>query len=629
MPHEGKAPAKSDVSGSSRGFRLRLSATLTLGFLVLLVAALFGSLWVSLSTGQKNTFDLLRAQATITVEVVIGLVEEYLDDAQEQAEFLARAIADGDVDPWDDARLSDIMLGSLAAGEQISGIVFVRPDFSVLRVGRQSGDFVFLPGDWKERGEIHDAMTDYAALTGRNWRTITLPEPFGTPHVVLAEPVVRDEALLGLVFSIVSISSLSRFLDEADRANGTHSFILYGRDRVLAHPSLAGGFRGVSKEKPLPALTEVNDVILSSIWQPSVDDMPELLAGSGIEGHVVRGRDEHYIYLFQTLDRFGEPPWIIGTYFRESELSDYLGDLVLSGVVGLAILVVGSLGCLFLARAIARPIARVEEAAGSIRRLDVGEASPLPGSVFRELDNVAQAWNAMLAGLRWFETYVPRTLVLRLMQMGEDGLRSEQRQVTVLFTDIAGFTGLSAQQTPVELARFLNEHFTALGAEIEAEEGTIDKYIGDSVMAFWGAPADQPEHALRACRAALAIAGRLAVVNRARPAGAPPVRVRIGIHSGPAIVGNIGAPGRVNYTLIGDTVNVAQRLEGLAKEVPREELPADAAVTILISADTAAELAGRFPLASLGLRTLRGRDEPLEVFRLLEADPDAGTAGKI
>ncbi len=619
MPHEGKAAAKKDVSGSSSGFRLRLSATLTLGFLVLLVAALFGSLWVSLSTGQKNTFDLLRAQATITVELVIGLVEEYLDDAQEQAEFLARAIADGDVDPWDDARLSDIMLGSLAAGEQISGIVFVRPDFSVLRVGRQSGDFVFLPGDWKERGEIHDAMTDYAALTGRDWRSITLPEPFGTPHIVLAEPVVRDEALLGLVFSIVSISSLSRFLDEADRANGTHSFILYGRDRVLAHPSLAGGFRGVSKEKPLPALTEVNDVILSSIWQPSVDDMPELLAGSGIEGHVVRGREEHYIYLFQTLERFGEPPWIIGTYFRESELSDYLGDLVVSGIVGLAILVLGCVACIFLARAIARPIARVEQAAGSIRRLDMGESTPLPRSVFRELDNVAQAWNAMLAGLRWFETYVPRTLVLRLMQLGEDALRSEQRQVTVLFTDIAGFTGLSAKQTPVELAGFLNDHFTRLGEVIEAEGGTIDKYIGDSVMAFWGAPVDEPEHALRACRAALEIAERIGADNRERAEGEPPVRLRIGIHSGPAIVGNIGAPGRVNYTLIGDTVNVAQRLEALGKEDPEGALPPEgAAVTILISADTAAELGGRFPLVSLGVRTLRGRDEPLEVFRLLE-----------
>ena len=386
----------------------------------------------------------------------------------------------------------------------------------------------------------------------------------------------------------------------------------------MAHPSLAGGFRGVSEEAPLPSLTEINDVILASIWRESIDDMPELLAGSGIEGHVVRGRDEDYIYLFKTLDQFGETPWIIGTYFRESELSNYLGDLVFSGVVGLAILILGCFGCLFLARAIARPIARVEEAAGSIRRLDVGQAQPLRGSIFRELDNVAQAWNAMLAGLRWFETYVPRTLVLRLMQLGEDALRSEQRQVTVLFTDIAGFTGLSAKQTPVELAGFLNDHFTRLGEVIEAEGGTIDKYIGDSVMAFWGAPADEPEHALRACRAALEIAERVGADNRKRAEGEPPVRLRIGIHSGPAIVGNIGAPGRVNYTLIGDTVNVAQRLEVLGKEVPRDQLPADSAVTILISADTAAELGGRFRLASLGVRTLRGRDAPVEVFRLLE-----------
>jgi len=132
-------------------------------------------------------------------------------------------------------------------------------------------------------------------------------------------------------------------------------------------------------------------------------------------------------------------------------------------------------------------------------------------------------------------------------------------------------------------------------------------------MAFWGAPEDQPDHAARACRAALAIAAALAADNRDRAvAGQAPVRLRIGIHSGPAIVGNIGAPGRVNYTVIGDTVNVAQRLEQLGKQFDTGEGDA----VVLLSAATAAALPADFPVRLLGEHGLRGRDEMTKVFRL-------------
>lgn len=174
----------------------------------------------------------------------------------------------------------------------------------------------------------------------------------------------------------------------------------------------------------------------------------------------------------------------------------------------------------------------------------------------------------MLAGLKWFETYVPKNLVLRLMRSGGTSVQSEEREVTVLFTDLVDFTQIGSRLAPAQLAALLNEHFTLLAEAIEAEEGTVDKYMGDSIMAFWGAPLDQPDHAARACRAARNIARRVSIENvRRRAAGEAPLGLRIGIHSGAAIVGNIGAPSRVNYTMIGDTVNIAQRLEGLGKEV--------------------------------------------------------------
>ena len=180
-----------------------------------------------------------------------------------------------------------------------------------------------------------------------------------------------------------------------------------------------------------------------------------------------------------------------------------------------------------------------------------------------------------------------------------------------MFTDIAGFSTIAFGRLPADVASFLNSHFALIGKAVDDAGGTIDKYIGDSVMAFWGAPVEDPDHALHACQAALAIAVAFAEDNRRRESeGRRAVKVRIGIHTGPVVVGNVGAPGRINYTLIGDTVNAAQRLEQLGKEVPGE-----AEVTILASAATVSKLPGDFPRVHLGELMLRGIGD-FEVFRL-------------
>ena len=214
----------------------------------------------------------------------------------------------------------------------------------------------------------------------------------------------------------------------------------------------------------------------------------------------------------------------------------------------------------------------------------------------------------MVDGLRLFATYVPRSLVRRLMRQGVPrAIISVEREVSVMFTDIAGFTTTSEHMPASEVATFLNQHFTLVDACVEASEGTVDKYIGDAVMAFWGAPGEQPDHAARACRTAVAVAEALQADNALRAQkGLAPVRMRIGIHSGRAVVGDIGAPSRVNYTVIGDVVNVAERLEELARTAAKE----DDGVSVLVGATTAAQLDEEFSLVSVGLHVLRGRREP-------------------
>ncbi|MDJ0947291.1 MAG: adenylate/guanylate cyclase domain-containing protein [Alphaproteobacteria bacterium] len=605
--------------GARRGVRLSLSRTLTLGLSLLFLASLGTSLWIAIDAAQRNTFDLEREISELTVEAVIREVDTHLGAAQTQVEFLSGIVARGDIDIGDERRLSDVMIGALAAAPQVSGIALVRADYSVLRAGRRGDELLTIRGNWAHRTDIREAMQNSATLAEARWRAISWIEDFEAPHIVVAEPIRRDNQLLGLMFSVVSVSALSGFLDDFDKANGTHSFILYGREQVLAHPSFVAGYSGLSEDKPLPFLADVGDEVLAAIWGEVIDDMAYLLADSPISGHVVRGREDDYIYLYKEAEIFGQQPWLLGVYFRGHEVDLPLRRLLLAAALGILILVLAIICGLLLARSIVRPLRRLAAASRSVQRLELESVEPMRGSLFSELDVAIKAFESMLAGLKGFETYVPKNLVLRLVRSGEPSVRSAERQVTVLFTDIVDFTAIGARLSPTQLAALLNAHFTLLAEAIEEEEGTVDKYIGDSIMAFWGAPTDQPDHAARACRAAQGMARRLRAENvRRGGAGEEPLGLRIGIHSGLAIVGNVGAPGRVNYTLIGDTVNIAQRLEALGKEVAPE-----ADVIALLSAETKAALDAGLEAKALGRFDLRGREEPLDVYRLDLSDSAA------
>ena len=232
----------------------------------------------------------------------------------------------------------------------------------------------------------------------------------------------------------------------------------------------------------------------------------------------------------------------------------------------------------------------------------------------RELDEQSSAFNAMTGALKWFQAYVPRSLVRQLVREGDlAALASGRRNVTVMFTDIAGYSTVSEGKGAAEIAALLNHHFAIVTREIEAEGGTVDKFIGDSVMAFWGAPEKQKNRAVRACRAGLAIRAGIAADNKARADRAElPICMRIGIHSGEATVGNIGTQDRINYTVIGDDVNVAQRLEQIGKQVTP-----DAEVAISISAATVADLDSSFDIEPVGEMEVKGRTAPVRVYRLV------------
>ncbi len=206
-----------------------------------------------------------------------------------------------------------------------------------------------------------------------------------------------------------------------------------------------------------------------------------------------------------------------------------------------------------------------------------------------------------------FAQYVPPAVVARLVAQPELlRLGGEAREVTLMFTDLANFTTMSEQLSAEQTVEVLTGYFNAMTPIVHATGGTVDKFIGDAVMAFWGAPLDDPQHAENAVRAAMAMQQAMqALVADLVARGLPPIHMRIGLHTGRVAVGNVGSEQRFSYTAIGDAVNLAARLEGANKAF---------GTGILLSGATAAQLPATVRLRALDEVIVKGKTEPVRVF---------------
>lgn len=233
------------------------------------------------------------------------------------------------------------------------------------------------------------------------------------------------------------------------------------------------------------------------------------------------------------------------------------------------------------------------------------------GDVFRRSEQVVEAEAEKRHLHDSFARYVPESVVDGLMGSGHDiTLGGEARDITVMFLDIRGFTAWSENRSPEDIVRQLNEVLSALTACVFESGGTLDKFTGDGLMAFWGAPLEQPDHAERAAHTARAMAAALAALNEARGEDER-FHVGIGLHTGQAVVGNVGHDRRHDYTAIGDTVNLGSRIESATKMLD---------ASVLISRDTfrALPMSEQAWFSHVRSVTVAGRAMPVNLFRLRE-----------
>lgn len=438
----------------------------------------------------------------------------------------------------------------------------------------------------------------------------------GQPVVTYIAPVKRGDELVGVVIAPVVLTRVSEFLLNLETEGNLSAFIVHNHDRVLAHPRMKEG----------------DFVTTSSIAEnplPRIEDVPEpafkLLAGGGEEAtqiltYVANVTDAHLdddtVIITRDTNKFGPSVWTLGVTLQRAIVGQEVQRLLNTAFVGMGILVFAVLLGFVFARHLNQQIGRLVTAAAALTRLGVATAPNVPDSRITELSEAARAFNRMIAALRLFEVYVPKQVVLRMMQGGKAVDATEERVLTIMFTDIRGFSTIAEHMDGGEIAGFLNEHFDMLAGPIEAEGGTVDKYIGDAIMAFWGAPERMPDHAARALRAAADIQRLVQADNKRRlDTGEPKLAIRIGIHTGAVVVGNIGSQNQINYTIVGDPMNIASRIDSLAKELATDEdcivlVSGDACEHANIQADAS------FDLSPLGEREIRGREGTVKIFRL-------------
>jgi class 3 adenylate cyclase len=595
--------------------RLRLGVALTALMLLAVLSTAFIVHVSWMRTASANVDGIVVSLSQSTASSVHRELETTFGSTTAAVEIVRSIFFQGAIKPSDEAKREFVFLSVLRSQPAVSWIGLAFPDgrffgSHILDGGGlemvEIGDVVdktarklrrdryrLLPGDIFFEAREMDASQYVTQGTkwyraakdedGIMWSNVDiLPSGF-EPAAVASSRLSLFGRFEGVIMASINLRRMSEFLAGLDIAGIGAARIVNAQGTVLAS----------SQSAP--------DAGLGEAFRRSAE-MPAASATLDVAGHGI---------YYATTTPLGFNDWKLMTAVPRqaftAEIDRSTRRLALA-VIGLALL--GAISAaLFAHLFFTRPIRRIAGELRHVESFSLAEVRRIP-TWLTELDSLSGALKRMATSLAAFGRFVPTEIVRTLIAQGvEPAPGGETREITVMFADLPGFTKLT-ERYGAEVTPFLTQFLTLATEAIHREGGTVDKFIGDCIMGIWNAPAAADDHAMRACRTAVAIRDLMHQVPR--PDGAEGgSRVRVGISTGPAFVGNIGSAQRLSYTAIGDTVNVASRLEGLGKELGTE---------ITISETTAAAVKGRAELRPLGESPIRGREGALRVFELVHAE---------
>jgi len=597
---------------------------------------------------RQNVADVVGQLNRQIVGSVQHEVRATLNDAWSVQEAVRSIFFQEAIKPTDEAKREFIFLALLRSHPTLSWIALGFPDgafFGALKAADdeidmvevkrhpetgirqqrvdtytpQSGDVLFRGREITPSDYLATAQTWYqraVAEDGPGWSMLSHLPYRDRAAIVTSTPIVIDLDFSGVLAVVVELERLSQFLAGL-QVGKTGTVVILDRNGKVVASAVSTAlerqrqgdmpeFETLARDNPMlgsvAALLDGKDVSLADLRETL-----QLQTASPTDNN-------DYFVTFSPL-KFNN--WVVVTVIPAD---DFLASIqrnvvmLLVGLLGLTLLI-AAIAILSANHLVTAPLLRI---AGQLKHIEefrlerVGRlTSPL-----RELDDLSGALSQMSRGLASFQKYMPTELVRTLVSRGVEARPGgHHQQLTVMFTDLAGYTSIS-ERLGDRVVPVLAEYLEAVSAAVLGRDGTIDKFIGDGVMAFWGAPVPNDRHALDACAAALECQ-RLLASQRASAdrCGGTALRMRIGINTGRMLVGNIGSNERLSYTVIGDPVNVASRLEPLGKLY---------GVDIIIGEETRTAAGDNIIVRRLDRVAVYGRIGGVAIYELLGVTECAG-----
>ncbi|TAJ40078.1 MAG: adenylate/guanylate cyclase domain-containing protein [Reyranella sp.] len=487
--------------------------------------------------------------------------------------------------------------------------------------------YLFLDAQRKEVGKSEQvtaydprARLWYRMTQQAGTPVITDPDVFAALGLIgftVAAPIFHDGKMLGVAAADITLDGLSEYLVERKISPGTLSYILDHQGRVIANSERIKTYTNYNGRVELQHITSLGNDLPAIAFSARPRDSEKLFSFT----HA--GKD--YVASLTTLPADFGKRWQLFVVTPLDDFTEAFQEhnkrLFLFGVVAIVLQV-----CIiyFLSSVISAPLEKLAHKVIRIQDLE-GESLPPLESPIREVAVLSRAIDTLDAAVKSFAAFVPVGLVKQLLESDQKlELGGHSRFLTIFFSDLEAFSSLSEEVPSQELLLRVSAYLAVVTKAVNEEAGTIDKFIGDGVMAFWGAPALLDDHAARACFAALRIRRGMEGLNAQWQAdGLKPLNIRIGIHSDAVLVGNIGSKERMSYTVMGDGVNVAARLEGINKEY---------GTRICISHSVFKEAGDRLCVRPIDDVAVKGRRAMIPIYEVMggyglgsEFEPDAAT----
>ncbi len=437
--------------------------------------------------------------------------------------------------------------------------------------------------------------------------TMTDPEVFAAGGLIgftIAAPFYAKGKLLGVAAADMTLDGLSEYLASRKISAGTVSYLLDQRGGVIANSDKAKTYINEKGRVELQHITSLQNELPATAFslRPRNNENMFFFESGGKE----------YVGSITSLPAEFGKRWQL---FNITPIDDFTGGFQQNNkrlfVFGLIAIFLQILIIYYLSGIIATPLEKLARKVDRIQELDT-ETLPSLGSPISEISVLSKAIDTLDSAMKSFASFVPIGLVKQLLESEQKlELGGHSRFLTIFFSDLESFSTLSEECPAQELLLRVSAYLEVVTKAVNQEFGTIDKFIGDGVMAFWGAPTLLEDHAWRSCVAALRIQHEMKRLNSDWEAqGLKPLNVRVGIHSDAVLVGNIGSRERMAYTALGDGVNVAARLEGINKEY---------GTRVCISHSTYKEAGERLSVRPIDDVAVKGRRSKIKIYEVMGA----------